>query len=260
MDLASADGGAPLARVAHGLGVLMDQQGEPATARRLFERSLAIWRELGDREEQARELNSLGITYRHLGDLDTGRAFLEEAIVIDREVGNKVRLAAALANLGQLESAAGRFDRAAEALREALTLDLEQGDPFGVAVDRLSLALVGLHAGRPREARDTLAGLFDYIASSGNTSMLVNSLELAAAIAVGLGDPLRAARMAGAAEAIRQEAGMVITPQEAALLEEHLAPARATMTPQEWHGELAAGRALSREEGLALLESLDTLV
>jgi predicted ATPase/class 3 adenylate cyclase len=260
MDLASADGGAPLARVAHGLGVLMDQQGEPATARRLFERSLAIWRELGDREEQARELNSLGITYRHLGDLDTGRAFLEEAIVIDREVGNKVRLAAALANLGQLESAAGRFDRAAEALREALTLDLEQGDPFGVAVDRLSLALVGLHAGRPREARDTLADLFDYIASSRNTSMLVNSLELAAAIAVGLGDPLRAARMAGAAEAIRQEAGMVITPQEAALLEEHLAPARATMTPQEWHGELAAGRALSREEGLALLESLDTLV
>jgi tetratricopeptide (TPR) repeat protein len=240
--------------------VLMDQQGEPTTARRLFERSLAIWRELGDREEQARELNSLGITHRHLGDLDTGRAFLEEAIIINHEVGNKLRRAAALANLGQLESAAGRFDRATEALREALTLDLEQGDPFGVAVDRLSLALVGLHAGRPREARDTLAGLFDYIASSGNTSMLVNSLELAAAIAVGLDDPLRAARMAGAAEAIRQESGMVITPQEAAMLEEHLAPARATMTPQEWHGELAAGRALSREEGLALLESLDTLV
>ena len=61
MDMASGDG-APLAQVAHGLGVLLDQQGEPDAARRMFERSLAIWRKLGDREEQARELNSLGIT------------------------------------------------------------------------------------------------------------------------------------------------------------------------------------------------------
>ena len=31
---------------------------------RLLERSLAIWRDLGDRDQQARELNSLGITHR----------------------------------------------------------------------------------------------------------------------------------------------------------------------------------------------------
>ena len=86
--------------------------------------------------------------------------------------------------------------------------------------------------------------------------MLVNSLELAAAIAVGLGDPLRAARMAGAAEAIRHESGMRISGQEAALLEECLAPARAAMTPQEWDAELAAGQALSESEAVALLRSL----
>ncbi len=151
MDLASADGGAPLATVAHGLGILMDQQGEPETARRLFERSLAIWRELGDREQQARELNSLGITHRHLGDLDTGRALLKEAMGINRELGNKLRLAANLANLGQLEGAAGNLDSATEALQEALTLDSERGDPFAIAVDRHTLALIRLRADRPRE-------------------------------------------------------------------------------------------------------------
>jgi len=87
MDVASAGGGAPLARVAHGLGVLLDQLGEPDPARRLFERSLAIWRELGNREEQARELNSLGITHRHLGEVEAARALLQEAIAIGREVG-----------------------------------------------------------------------------------------------------------------------------------------------------------------------------
>ena len=252
MDLASADGGAPLARVAHGLGVLLDQQSEPDAAVHLFERSLVIWRDLGDREEQARELNSLGIVQRHLGHLDAARSLLEEAVAIDRELGSH-RLGAALTNLGQLESASGRLDRAIELLREALTVDQRQGDLFGVAVDQQSLALISLRAGRPREASDQLAASFSYVTSSGNTSLLVNVLELHAAITADLGDAPQAARLAGAAEAIRQESGMLISPQEAAMVDEHLAPARAAVTPQEWQAALAAGRALSQAEALALL-------
>jgi predicted ATPase/class 3 adenylate cyclase len=252
MDLASADGGAPLARVAHGLGVLLDEQSEPDAAVHLFERSLAIWRDLGDREEQARELNSLGIVQRHLGNTGAARSLLEEAVAIDRELGSH-RLGAALTNLGQLESASGRLDRAIELLREALTVDQRQGDLFGVAVDQQSLALISLRAGRPREASDQLAASFSYVTSSGNISLLVNVLELHAAITAGLGDVLQAARLAGAAEAIRQESGMLISPQEAAMVDEHLAPARAAVTPQEWQAALAAGRALSQAEALALL-------
>jgi hypothetical protein len=37
------------------------------------------------------------------------------------------------------------------------------------------------------------------------------------------------------------------------MLEEHLAPARGTVPPQEWDVELAAGRALSQPEALGLL-------
>ena len=256
MDVASTGGGAPLAKVAHGLGILMDQQGEPDAALRLFERSLVIWRELGDREQQARELNSLGIVHRHLGDVDTGRALLEEAVALNRELGDKYRLAASLANLGQVESAAGRLDRATEVLREALAVDSELGNPVNIAIDRHSLALVSLSAGRPREARDLVCGIFDYVVSSGNTAFYVNTIELAAAIMAALDEPLLTARLAGAAEAIRQESGMLITPQEGALLEELLVPARATVSSQVWDAELAAGRALTEQEALALLLSL----
>jgi predicted ATPase/class 3 adenylate cyclase len=254
MELTSADGGAPLARVAHGLGVLLDQQNEPDAARRLFERSLAIWTDLGNREGRARELNSLGIVQRHLGNLDAARSLLEEAITIDRELGVP-RLGAALANLGQLESAAGRLDRAIELLQEALAVDQRHGDLFGVAVDQATLALAHLRAGRPREASDQVSAMLGYVASSGNTSLLANVLELSAAVSVALGNPLRAACLAGAAEAIRQESGMLISPQEAAMLEEHLAPARDTVPRQEWDVELAAGRALSQPEALGLLSS-----
>ena len=122
-----------------------------------------------------------------------------------------------------------------------------------MAVDQQSLALASLRAGRPREASDQLAASFSYVTSSGNTSLLVNVLELHAAITADLGDAPQAARLAGAAEAIRQESGMLISPQEAAMVDEHLAPARAAVTPQEWQAALAAGRALSQAEALALL-------
>jgi predicted ATPase/class 3 adenylate cyclase len=256
MDLAVADGGEPLARVGNALGVLLDQLGEPEAARQAFERSLAIWRELGDREQQARALNSLGIVHRHLDDPDGARALLKEAIAINRTIPGSLRLGACLANLGQLESGAGNFDRATEVLREALALDTEHGDLFGISVDRHSLSLVSLRAGRPAEARDLLCGIFDHLASSGNTGLLVNTVEVAAAITAALGEPLRTARLAGAADAIRQESGMLMTPPEAAMFEEHLAPARAALPPEQWDAELAAGRALSQADALALLLSL----
>src|SRR3984957_1113907 len=257
MDVASAAGGAPLAQVAHGLGVILDQLGEPDQARQLFERSLAIWRELGQSAEQPRGLTSLPIPPRLL-DVEAGRALLQEAIAISREVGPPLRLAAALTNLGQLESASGHYDRAAAVLQEALTIDQKYGDPFGAAVDQHSIALVSVRAGRPREARDILAGVFDYVASSGNTQMLANTLEVAVAITASLGDALATARLAGAAETMRQESGMPLSEPEAALLEEHLALARATVPPADWDAELAAGRALSRDGALALLRSVST--
>jgi predicted ATPase/class 3 adenylate cyclase len=259
VDLTSAEGGEPLARLAHGLGVLLDQLGEPDAARQLFERSLAIWRELGDREQQAKELNSLGIVHRHLGDPDMARALLEQAIAINRTIPGSVRLGASLANLGQLESGEGNLDRASEVLREALALDAEHGDLWGMTVSRHSLALVSLRSGRPAEARDLLSGLFDYVASSGNTGLLLNTLELAAGIAAALDDPRRAARLAGAADGIRHESGMLITEPEAALVEELLAPARSAVSAGEWDAGLAAGRALTQEEALGLLRSLDRL-
>jgi predicted ATPase/class 3 adenylate cyclase len=253
IELTAEDGGAPLAQLAHWLGVLLQQQGEPQAALPALERSLAIWRDLGDRDQQARELNSLGITHHHLGDLDTARNLLEESAAISREVGSDMRLAAALTNLGQAESDAGHLGRAAQVLREALAIDQKQGDMLGVALDQQSLAGVHLRAGRAGEARDLLSDMAGYVASSGDPELLATTLEMAAAATAGLGQTLRAARIAGAAEGIRRKSGIPIKQPE--LLERFLAPARATVTPEAWDAELAAGRALTQEQAAALLAS-----
>ena len=255
IDATSEDAPGPLARLEHWLGILLLQQGELDASVRALEHSLVIWRELGDREQQARELNSLGATHRYLGHLDTARTLLEESIEISREIGSDTRLAAALTNLGQVESVAGDLDRASQALREALELDDNHGDVFGVALDQQSLALVSLRAGRAEQARDLLSSSLDYVVSSGDIELLANTLELSACITADLGDHLRAARLAGAAEAIRQKAGMPIPQAEAAVLELFLAPARAIVSPQAWETELAVGCSLTQQQAVALLLS-----
>jgi predicted ATPase/class 3 adenylate cyclase len=253
IDLTAGDGGAPLAELAHWLGVLLSQQSEPRAALPLLERSLAIWRDLGDRDQQARELNSLGITHHHLDDFDTARSLLEESAAISREIGSDFRLAAALTNLGQLEADADNFDRATQVLQEALAIDTKQGDMLGVAIDQQSLAGVHLRAGRAREARDLLSAMAGYVVSCGDPELLATTLEMCAANAAQLGEGLRAARLTGAAEAIRQKTGIPIKQPE--MLEEFLAPARATIAPGEWDAALAAGRALTQQQAAALLAS-----
>jgi predicted ATPase/class 3 adenylate cyclase len=253
--LASDQAGAPLAKVAHWLGTMVLQQGECDTALRLFERSLAIWRDLGEPHEQARELISLGITHFHVGHLDTARSFLEGSIAIARETGGEAQLASAVNNLGHVEIEAGNLDRAARVLQESLALHQKRGDLFGVANTELSLAVASLRAGRAREARDILSRTFDYVVSSGDALFLANTLEVFACIVAELGDGLPAARLAAAAEAVRQLAGIPQPEPDTAFVERYLAPARATIARDVWDVELAAGRALTQQQAAALLLS-----
>src|SRR5215472_5807032 len=255
INLASDDTGAPLAAVAHGLGMLLTQQAEYAAAVPLFERSLTIYRDAGERDQEAKELNSLGITHCYLGDLSTARSLLEESAALARETGNERRLAAALSNLGLTEAIAGDFDRATEVLREAVALDEKLGDQLGLVYDTHGLTMISLRAGRTEEARDLLSARLDFVASAGDSDILATTLELAACIAAGLGERRRAARLAGAAEAVRLIADMPIAGHDAKLLEGFLAPARAATARAEWDAEYGAGRALNQEQAAALLRT-----
>ncbi len=253
VELASDDAGAPLAKVARGLGQLLQRQSEHDAALPLFGRSLAIWRSLGDREQEARTLNDLGITHHLLGDPDTARSLLEDSIAIARQIGGGVPLRIALTNLGQAETDAGNFDRATQVLQESLALDQARDDISGIAINRQSLAQVSLRAGRAGEARGQLAATFGYAVSCGDPAALAGTLELAACIAADLREGLRAARLAGAADGIRQHTGAAAQQPEVALLERFLAPARAAIAPEAWDAELAAGRALTQQQAAALL-------
>jgi hypothetical protein len=98
-----------------------------------------------------------------------------------------------------------------------------------------------------------LSSILDDVVGSGDIELLADALELAAGVAAHLGDGLRAARLAGAAEDIREKAGMPIAEPDAALLERFLAPMRATIPREVWDAELAVGRALTQQQAFTLV-------
>jgi predicted ATPase/class 3 adenylate cyclase len=141
------------AQVAHWLGVLLEQQGETTAAIPLFERSLAVWRDVGDQGHVAIELNSLGIAYRGIAELDIARSYFEDSIAIAREIGADDRLATALGNLGIVEIDAGNLDRAVTVLRDALVLEEGLGRSWSVAIVQTSLVAASLLTGHAGEAQ-----------------------------------------------------------------------------------------------------------
>src|SRR5438105_4121141 len=71
-----------------------------AYGRAVYQDSLAIRRELGDRPGIAASLNNLGLVAFEQGDYPAARALYEESLAIRRELGDRRGIALSLGNLG----------------------------------------------------------------------------------------------------------------------------------------------------------------
>jgi tetratricopeptide (TPR) repeat protein len=235
----------------HGLGVLLAQHGEAEQGRDALRRSLAYWRRRGDEARIARELSSLAIAHRALEEPAVAREMLAEAIALARRAGDLERLAAALSNLAIMDVDEGRAEEALTGLREALALDRERGDTWAVVADQVNIAGALLEQDRPAEALDGLRQVAPTAAGLGDPDMSVALIELLAVAFAGLDDPRRAARMLGAATAMRDALELPIDPPDAAMLEKGVSPVRERVDPDRWRSDVEAGRALGVDEALA---------
>ncbi len=252
VELAAGSSGPDVAHALHGLGVLLLQQGENDAGRAALERSLELWRRLDDKQRVAQELSSLGVAYRQLGEPDLARARFEESIAIAREQRLHSRLATALSNLAVLEVDAGTPERATVLLTEALQIDREVHDGWGIAVDQVNLAAATLRAGQPDGAYTTLRAVLADVLALGDVEMLIDTIELSASISAELGADGRAARLAAAADVLREQAGMPRPAPDQAMLERSLVSARTRLDASSWAAETAAGRVMSGSEALEL--------
>ncbi len=241
-----------LMSVLHGLGVLLDQQGQLVQAKVMLTRCLDFWRAADDVDRIAMELNSLAVVHRNLGDIDESRALLEEGIKLARsDSSHNKRLAALLVNQATLEVECGKPERGIDQLLEALEIDHEMGDSWGMAVDQINLAAARLAAGHAERAYDDLREVVDDTLSLNDVDLTIALIELLAIVLAELGDGRRSARLYGASETMRAQANLPRSDPDTAFMAPSLSKARAALKESAWTDQVEGGRSLSAEDAIA---------
>jgi tetratricopeptide (TPR) repeat protein len=178
----------------------------------LLDEALAIYRELDDEAGVAKVLWVLAeLNYiKHPPDWDTAINLQVEAGEIFRRLGDNFGLGWDLYTLGVCYTAVGRFDEARAVLDEGLKI-------FSVAEDKSGIAI------------------------------LLNGF---AVLAFAQGDPVRAARLEGARDAVESLTGIgLLRSRQNVMIEIEAAVAQLPETHAEAYRE---GQAMSAEEAIAL--------
>jgi predicted ATPase/DNA-binding SARP family transcriptional activator len=206
----AATGGKPALHAAAlaGTATFSVRLGAFEEAKALFERALALYRELDDLDEISRCIAELGGVAVAERDLERAAQLYTESISIFEQTGNKIRLAVALANLAAIAAEAGDPAAAAEHGRRAIALQRENGDADGLGVSLANLARVHLGRGEVADARVTLAESMEIAKRLGYQLLLAYTLGAAAELAAREGRPAGAARLIGASAALFEAISM----------------------------------------------------
>jgi ATP/maltotriose-dependent transcriptional regulator MalT len=247
------------------------RQGGYAVADALFEESLALFKEIGDKWGMALSLFRLAqVRFVAQTDQATVNSLLEESLVLCREVGYKVGLALSLCLAGQVALSQGDPGTARSSAQESLRLSRETGYLAGMIESLTLLARVSTLLGDDGEAYALLEESLTLARKVGHKGLLASCLEGLASLVVthtsgearelalhrtlpdGLADgsPLWAARLWGAAEILREAAMTPLPPVEFASYERAVAAARTQLGEHAFTQAWAEGRAMTPEQAI----------
>ncbi len=230
------------------LALVMGRYGE---AQRHLEESLAIARELGNKERTANALQPLGVACMGQGHNATARTHLEEALGLARELGNKRNLAAAMTAIAQLYRVEGALDTAEVLYRGVLDLTRELEDRESLAIGLLNLAMVAICRRDAEQARKMLVEVDELVRATELQRVGVSLIEVSAGLSALLGDWESCARLYGAAEAQNSSTGLHRDPADEAFLAPLVDKARNALGPVEFSAAECCGRARAYPEAMA---------
>jgi non-specific serine/threonine protein kinase len=230
------------------LGSIARERGEHDLAVRRHEESRALWEALGDEAGRGRSEILLAFVAWLRGDHAEALERSERSLAASRRLGDREQVVWSLLNLGAAALGGHDAERARERCEEALVLSREVGYQEGIAWSLNLLGVTARREGRPAEARGRLVESLDLHRELGDRWRAASVLEALAGVACDEGDARRAARLLGAAEAVRERIGTPVPPAERADLEQTLAAVEAALGAEEGERARAEGRALDLEQ------------
>ena len=232
------------------LGSLALDRGDYEEATSLLEESLTLHRELGSREDVIGILDSLGVLASAKGDREQSISFFSEALALSRGTGNVRRTATSLGNLAITMLVHGDPEQAAVLLEESLALFREIGDSSNIAIALMYSALAALTKGDHERVKALSEESLELLQKAEDKRHIADCLEIMAGGAGAQGLARRAARLWGAAEALREAVGVPLQSEYRKLLDPSLATARSSLGDVVWQSTLAEGRAMMPEQAI----------
>jgi predicted ATPase/DNA-binding CsgD family transcriptional regulator len=236
------------------LALKAHMRGDYERATELFRESLDLGRETEDKLTVVWSVISLGCLASDQGDHERATQLYEEGLALCLESGYTIPLPDFLSSLGYEFILQGEQERATTLIEEATTLVRRQGQrarlggPVKGPLEKLGWAALLL--GDQERAKGWHEEHLRLSQELGNKLIAAESLE-GLACAVGTkGEAERAAKLFGAAQALREAIGYQQSPGERAMQEPYSVASRSRLDEAAWEAAQAEGRAMGLEQAI----------
>jgi non-specific serine/threonine protein kinase len=227
-------------------GALARMRLAPRDIQGMFREGLDIAEETRDRAVAA--FGSLGMGYLamlHGIGMDTAVSHLTRSQELSEEIGNAWGDTASLFALGRIAMQQDDLERARDWFDRTLALSREQGDRQGIAATLNAVAKIARIEGDPAGAVALHRSALQHFRAVDDRGNLAGSLEALAGALDAIGQPERAARIFGAAEALRAQHGTPLLPVETPAVEADVAQVRSVLGTKAFAVAHAAGTHLT---------------
>ncbi|HKY55314.1 MAG TPA: AAA family ATPase, partial [Anaerolineales bacterium] len=228
--------------------------GSADEAYALGQESLAIARANSDKAVLAYALVTMGLVAAIAKpDFEEALAYSEEAIALAEEGGFRWGGGMTIFGLGFMARSLGDYDEARSRFESCLPIFLELGDKHRINMIKSELGHIERETGRYEQAIPIYRETILEWQRLGHRAAIAHQLECFAFVAKAQEQPERAAKLFGAAEALREKINIAMTPQERIEYEREIADLRAGMDEKAFASQWAAGRSMSMEQAITLV-------
>ena len=239
------------ARALLAAGLLAILQAEYAAARSLGRQSADLFAELGDRSGVGTALTCIGIADLGQSNIAAARPVLEEAVAACREAGDRWGLAQALSQLASVFRQSGDLPTALTLREKAAAIARQLGDRWTLGMALMGAATIVRGQGDLSRSTDLYREALAVLRELEDRWLTPRAIEGLAGCALLDDNHLRAARLFGAAAALREASGTREMSLWRALFDRDIADLQAAMGDLPFTTAWAEGRAMSHEEAVA---------
>jgi predicted ATPase/DNA-binding CsgD family transcriptional regulator len=232
-------------------GWIAREQGDYDGSVAFTEECLSLARRLDDRTSIAGALSNLGWTALLRDEPDRAPAYMEEAMALQREAEDVPGLASSLSILGFVAVVRQDNERAITLYEESLALAREADNDLAIVLSSLSGALGYLGQGDHGRALELCEQGMRISWRLRMMHPVASCLYVAAAVYGSRREPVRAARLWGAADSLLDSIGSMFAPIEQRFYEPYIAAARSQLDEKAWEAAWTEGWEMTLARAMA---------